>query len=222
MYCGSGLVGPAAGRYDAMSEFWANINGLERVFTVCALIGGALFVVRLVLQFVGGDSGDSDVDMDVDGDFDMDGMDGDGDVGGGDADISFRLLSFQGLTAFFMMFGLVGLALSYQSKVGSGFSIAGAVVAGLGTVWVMNCIFKAMSGLQSSGTIKMKNAIGKEGTVYLHIPDTGTGKASVSIQNQLKVYNAMSEGSEEIDTGERIKVVSIVSGNVLVVRKVEV
>ena len=221
-----------------MAAFMEGFSSLDKVFAVCALIGGGLFLIRLVLMLVGGgvdaDGVDADIDIDMDMDMDMDmdvdvdvdvDVDGDmdgGDFEGGDSDISFRLLSFQGVTAFFMMFGLVGLALSYQSKVPHGFAIAGAIIAGLGTVWVMNCIFKAMSGLQSSGTIKMKNAIGKQGTVYLHIPDTGTGKARVSIQNQLKVYDAMSEGDQEIDTGERIQVVSIVSGNVLVVRKVEV
>jgi membrane-bound ClpP family serine protease len=76
-----------------------------------------------------------------------------------------------------------------------------------------------MKNLQSSGTIDVQNAVGQEGTVYLTIPADGTGKAQVTVQDRLKVYEAVSEYGEEIPSGERIKVVKVVSGNILVVEK---
>ena len=61
--------------------------------------------------------------------------------------------------------------------------------------------------------------VGQEGTVYLTIPGTGTGKVNVSVQKRLKVFNAISEGDQEIKTGEQIRVVRVVPPNVLVVEK---
>ena len=190
--------------------------GMEWFFLLCALIGGTLFMIRLILQFVGGGS-----DMDADGDIDIDvDMDGDVDVGvGGDSDISFKLLSLQGITSFALMFGLVGLAMMRQSGQDAIRALVAATVAGSATFWLMKWIFNKAKVLQSSGNIKMKNAIGKEGDVYLAIPPHGTGKARVSVQNHLKVWNATTDSNQEIKTGERVRVTGVVSGNVLVVEK---
>ena len=59
--------------------------------------GGVVFVIMTVIQFFGGD-------MDIEGDVDVD-------VASGTADVSFKVISVHGLTAFFMIFGLTGLAL---------------------------------------------------------------------------------------------------------------
>ncbi len=204
-----------------LAELFESFTGLERIYLYCAIIGGMLFVVRLVLQFVGGDLGDSDVDVDMemDVDVDIDGIDGDMDVHG-DTDVSFKLLSFQAITAFFMMFGLVGLAVAKQGNLGATWSLFGAVAGGLVTVWIMKIIFEAAMKLQSSGTLDLKkNAIGQEGTVYLTIPADGPGKVRVAVQNHLKVFNARTKDGQEIKTGEEIKVVNVVSGNILVVSK---
>lgn len=190
--------------------------GMEWFFLLCALIGGVLFIFRLILQFVGGDAdvdGDIDIDVDMDGDIDAD--------TGGDSDVSFRLLSLQGVTSFGLMFGLVGLAMMRQSGQDAVRALAVATAAGLATVWLMKWIFNKAKVLQSSGNIKMKNAIGKEGDVYLTIPSHGTGKARVSVQNHLKVWDATTDNNQEIKTGERVRVTGVVSGNVLIVEKID-
>jgi membrane-bound ClpP family serine protease len=74
--------------------------------------------------------------------------------------------------------------------------------------------------LQSSGTLSMGQAVGAHGTVYLTIPADGAGKARVVVQNRLKIFDATSKYNEEISTGERIRVIEVASGNILVVEKV--
>jgi hypothetical protein len=189
-----------------------HLTGLETFYAFCALAGGSLFLVRLVLQFFGGDLGGSDdaLDLAAHG------------AHMGDSDISFKLLSLQGLTAFFMMFGLVGLALSKQSGFAEPVSVTGGILAGLFTAWVIQKVFVMMKGLQSSGNINLENAVGVEGTVYLGIPPSGTGKVEIMIQNRLRVMDAITEQAEELKTGERIKVVRIHNGNTLVVEKAAV
>lgn len=193
-----------------MGDVQSGFVGVEKVFLFCAVGGGTLFVLWLVLQFVGagghGDASAADVDASH------------GDVSG-DADASFKVLSFQGLTSFFTMFGVVGLALSEQG-VHTAVSTLGGTIAGFGMVWVMARLFGFFLRMQSSGTLKMENAVGQEGTVYLKIPSGGTGKAQVTVQNRLMVLDAISEGRVEIPTGARIRVVRVLNGGTLAVVKV--
>ncbi|HEY8241145.1 MAG TPA: hypothetical protein VIH35_06855, partial [Kiritimatiellia bacterium] len=139
---------------------------------------------------------------------------------GGHADSSFKLLSFQGLTAFFMMFGLVGLAMIRQSGAGTTASLVAATVAGLAAVWAIGKLFQSMRKLQSSGTMDLRNAIGQPGEVYLTIPAGGTGKVQVSVQNRLSVFDAVSGSGAEIKTGAAVKVTTLRGANVMVVEKI--
>jgi len=198
---------------ETVSVF-GNLSGVGKIFLTCAVVGGILFLVRLMMQFFS--AGDLHADIGVGGDMDLTG----GDIGHPDADASFKLLSFQGLTAFFMMFGLVGLALLKQSEVGEGWAMLGALIAGIITMWVIGKIFSVMKRFQSSGTMDNEKAIGQEGTVYLNILAGGTGKVQVVVQNHLREFDAISTDKEEIKTGERVMVVRVVSGNVMVVQKI--
>lgn len=206
-----------------MPEYFSQLSGIEKLYLVCAVLGGILFVVRLILQFIGADGGsDSDVaaagdvgDVDVDGGFEDAGADFD------DADLSFKILSFQGLTAFFMMFGLVGLAMMRQTDKDTAKSLLAATAAGLGTVWIIGLIFRKAGSLQASGNINLRNAVGQEGEVYLTIPNAGTGKAKVTVQERLRIYEAISKDKTEIKTGQRVRIVEVTPQDVLVVEKIE-
>ncbi len=185
----------------------SNIS-LELFFGTSAVLGGILFVIRMVLFFIGSEMHDLDaghLDAHLDG-------------SAGSSNSSFQFISLQGIAGFFMMFGLVGLALlsgGSQTWV----ALSGSTAAGLVTLWIVGKLFQVMSSLQSDGTMHIENAIGQEGTVYLSIPTEGSGQVRVAVQGGLKVFDAVSVNHERILTGERIRVVNIVSGNVLVVEK---
>ncbi|MCP4157645.1 MAG: hypothetical protein GY757_58590 [bacterium] len=235
-----------------MTLYFESLSAIEKLYFICATVGGVFFVVRIILMLLGtihiGDADGVHVDGDADG-FDMDGghgdidgMDVDGghgdidvvdvDSGHGDIDIvsdandvhdsdsSFRLLSLQGLTTFFMMFGLVGLALSKQSKVVVLWSMIGAFAGGLLSLWIIAKIFKSMTRLQSDGTMDIRAAIGKQGTVYLTIPAENKGKVQITIQGTLREMPAVSLYKKEIKTGETIEVDSVAGLNTLVVRQI--
>jgi hypothetical protein len=203
-----------------MFESFGKLALMDQIFVTCAIVGAVMLAIRMALQFIGGDS-DADVgDADaggMDADMDMDALDGDV----GDADVSFTLFSFQSLSAFFLMFGLVGFGLHDTAKLNAALAVAGGTAAGLAMVWVLTKLMSAMMRLQSSGTLNVRNAIGSEGEVYLTIHADGIGKVQVVIQGRLKVLNAKASDDETIKTGARVKVVSIVSGNMLVVEELE-
>jgi len=203
-------------------------SGLDLLFILCASIGGGLFAVRLVLFFLGG-FGDADADADVGdagdvGDVDVgDAGDVDADTGGdvGDAvesAASFKLLTLQGITAFLAMFGLVGLACS-KAELGGAISVAGGTGAGAVSVVIITKLLTALLKLQSSGTISLKNAVGQDGSVYLRIPAEGTGKVQVEIQERLMVLEAVSADKTELKTDDKVKIVGIVGGRTLKVKK---
>ena len=169
-------------------------------------------MLRMILMLIG--LGDHDAH---DGHFDH--VDAHGEhMDGHDADTSFTLFSLHGMTSFFMMFGIVGLALS-KMWVPNILSAAGGVGAGLFTVWVLGKVLVGMTKLQADGTLRMQNAIGKEGKVYLTIPAEQTGQVEIAIQNHLKIFDAVSSTKEEIKTGEHVMVIDVIRGNVLVVEK---
>jgi len=196
------------------------MDWLELVFIGSAVIGGTLFVLRMLTMVVGGlDFGDSDLPADFDGGFDGD-MDFDGEVDHPSSDFSFKFLSLQGLTAFFMMFGIVGLAL-YRANLWGVISIAGGSLAGMITVWIIGLVFTAMLRLQRDGTINIKNAVGQQGSVYLNIPANGNGQVQVVVQGALKIFDAVSKENKKIPTGQKVKVVGVVDNSTLIVTILE-
>jgi membrane protein implicated in regulation of membrane protease activity len=190
-----------------MEAFYSSLSPVQKVFLFCALVGGIIFVLRMILMVIG--LGDHDVH-----DGGLDHVDGHG-----DSDVSFKLFSLHGLTCFFMMFGLVGLGLSRQFWVPDVLAAAIGTIAGLFTFWVIAKLFSSMTKLQSDGTLKLSNAIGQQGKVYLTIPAEGTGQVQVAFQGRLMIYDAISANKEEIKTGDQIVVIDIAGGNILVVER---
>jgi hypothetical protein len=203
----------------------AGLTWIEIIYWAATIIGGTLFVLRLIMMFIGGGFGDGDADIphdiphDVPHDVHIDG-DIHTDVSGDhpSANISFKLLSVQGLTSFFMMFGLVGLAL-LKGNLPIIVTVIGGMFAGLVTVAITGLIFTQMNRLQSEGTIRIQNTIGLEGTVYLKIPKDGTGQVQVVVQGSLKIFDAMSKDKQMIATGEKVQIAGVASGNTLIVEK---
>ena len=213
----------------------ADLTTIEMIYAGCAVFGGILFVIRIILMFMGGDSdtdadaggfhGDVGIDGDIDAHADVDlHVDGDlhADVDHGGSDASFKILSLHGLTGFFMMFGLIGLG-AYRSfenvSTGMAVSLVAGVAAGLFAVWLVTKVFSMMSKLQSSGTLDLANAVGQEGTVYLKIPAEGRGKVQITVQGRLQEFEAVSEAKVELASGDRVKVARVVSDSVMSVEK---
>lgn len=191
-----------------MVKAFADFNGLGMFFLVCAAAGGFFVFVKLILQFAGGDA-------DTNG-----GLDGDIDGEHADSDLGFRLLSMHGLSAFFMMFGLVGLALYRQNQMSVLLSILGAVCAGMVSVWVIGRLFRGAAALQANGALKTRDAVGSAGTVYLTIPRGGMGMVSINFQNRLREFDAMETNGLEVPTGTPVRVVKV-NANVLVVETIK-
>jgi hypothetical protein len=185
----------------------AGLTWIEIIFWASTIIGGTLFLLRVMMMFMGGSVSDDTIDsaLETGGDH-------------ADADISFKLISVQGLTSFFMMFGLVGLAL-LKADLPVFVTVLGGMLAGLVTVAITGLIFTQMKRLQTEGTIHIQNTIGTQGNVYLTIPKNGTGQVQIIAQGSLKIFDAVSSNKNVIATGEKVQVVGVAGGNTLIVEK---
>ncbi|MET0387297.1 MAG: hypothetical protein ABW321_15115 [Polyangiales bacterium] len=182
---------------------------LHDFFLYAAALGGALFLAQLALSALG--AGDADLDF------------------GGDhhsgtdhhtsSDTAFKLLSLQGLSAFFGMFGLSGLALHDESGLGPAPALGGALVLGWLTTVVIARIFRAANHLEGSGTLNLRNARGADATVYLRIAPNKPGKVTVTVQGRQVEATAVSGGGDTFETGDRVRVERALPDGTLLVGK---
>lgn len=181
---------------------------LDQLFFYSSLVGGTLFLIQLVLLFVGGGTG---VDLDADM--------GAGDTGHVAADASFKVLSLQGITTFVMMFGLVGMAMRIDEQASPVASLTVAVAAGAGSTWAIGRIFFYFTRLQSTGNLDMKKALGAFGQVYLTVGPDKTGKVTITVGNRSLTLDAIAEKGETIPTGTSIRVTQVISDTTVAVEK---
>ena len=185
--------------------FEAMPTGLEMVFGFCALIGSLLFLLYFGLVLIGGVfegvvEGVFDIDVDMGSDF------------------SFKAITFQGVVAFVMMFGLVGLAVM-QSTTNDTIAVFGGSVAGIMSMFAINKLFHMFYGLESDGTVQHNQAIGAKGLVTTRIRKGSPGEVQVTYQHALRTEAAVCEDEDmELSTGTMIEVVDVI-GTRLIVRK---
>jgi hypothetical protein len=191
------------------------LSGSAAWFGVPAVVGSALFLLRMVMMGVGGHHG---IELHAHDVPDA----GHGDAHGGDQHdnpaLAFKVLSIQTITAFAMGFGWAGLAALHgfhQSLVTSGLA---AAVGGVAMVWVLMLLLKAVSDLQSSGNVTMADTLGCEGDVYATVPAKGQGAGQVRIvvSERQRIFNATSD-SDAAPTASKVRVVKVNDDNSLTV-----
>ena len=176
---------------------------MEIIFVSCAVLGGILFFIMMLLMMVGDVLG---------GVTDAIGLDID--AGGGGA---FEILSIQGLSVAVMMFGLTGMfGLS-----ATGSDVVAVLAGGVGAAAGMYGMGKMMYGinqLQADGTVNYNDAIGQRGQVYSRIKPNETGEIQVPVDGTLKTLLARAQNkSLLIPSGEFIRVVDVIGSTMIVV-----
>ena len=192
-----------------MNDWWTTLDSFEKVFWIIAIPATLAFLIQLVLTFVGGDL-DGDVDADTGVDAEMD----------SDHGIPFQFFTLKNLIAFFTIFGWTGIA-CIDAGLGTASTIIISFLAGTTMMAIMATIFYYMGKLADSGSLELKNALNKEGEVYLRIPAAkgGMGKVQIKVQGALRDLEAMTNDTEDLPTGSIIRVVQVTDNNILIVTK---
>jgi hypothetical protein len=203
----------------AMTFFDFITSPLMGVYFICAVFGGTLMVLQLVMMItgVGGDADSSDFgdSGDVGGDADSDGIsDTDGNSAIGEhshtVDI-FKVLSLRTIIAGITFFGLGGLA-GLTGGTTKLVSVILAIASGLIAIYFVYYLYLSVANLKSDGSISSKTLVGSFGNVYIKIPASGTGVGKVLVNQQERTmeYEAVTAGNE-LKAGTPIVVVRIVS-----------
>jgi membrane protein implicated in regulation of membrane protease activity len=204
------------------------------LFMVCAVVGGTILICQFVLTMVGlgGEHGidfSHDVAHDFVGDAGHDAAGGDAHGAGGDDHTAaqqhgsswlFAVISFRTLVAAVTFFGLVGSAAQSAGQP-IGVQLLLAIAAGIGAMYGVHWLMRSISRLGEDATLRVKNALGQEGTVYVPIAANRAhaGKIQLKVQNRLVEYEAVTSVSERLATGTKVRVVGM-AGNVLEVEPV--
>ncbi len=205
-----------------MDDWWGSLSSAEQVFWGISIVFSVLFIIQFVISLIGLDF-DHDTDIDVHADVDVH---GDIDVHAtSDTDYSldpdFTLLSVRSIIAFFTFFGWTGVMI--LGKGGGIWQATGfACLAGFAAMFVVGYMVYQFSKLSQSGTVNMKDAVYKNGEVYLTIPayKNGVGKVHIKIQGSLRELDAITEG-ETLQTGSQVKIIKVLDDNLLLVEPVQ-
>lgn len=186
--------------------WWEALSTLAKIYWIVAFPSTLLFIIQLIMTFVGGDA-DSDYDVDHDGDFDAD--------GGG-----FHIFTFRNMVAFFTLFAWSGLA-CIEGGLTVALVVIISVVSGSAMMVVMASLFYFISKFSHDGTMSFENAIGEQGDVYMRVPakKQGLGKVQINVEGTIRTLNAMTEDVEEIKRGTLVQVVDLIGENILLVKR---
>lgn len=184
-----------------MMELWWRALDLElQIFYGIGIISLFSLILSMILLFFGG--------MDDHADF----------SNVGDHSSGLGVLSFRGITAFFLGFGWAGVI-----ALKAGLGLAAAIAIGLGTgAFLMFGIFLLMTSLlrlQSNGSLNYSNAVGEVATVYVTIPADrkSGGQIEVMIQGRLTTAEALQKGAPPLSQGEKVRVLEIIGKSTFLV-----
>ena len=189
---------------------------MTQLFLVCAVIGGTLLVCQFLLSLLGiGDHGDA---AHVGGhDFHADhGHDTGHDHGHGSASAwLFSFLTFRSLVSGLTFFGVAGMAASTGGW-GRGRAIVAALVGALLAMLFVTAMMKSIVRLRAEGTVRIENAVGQTGTVYVTVPGnkSGVGKVTITLQNRTQEFQAVTF-QDPLTTGSKVVVVDVISPDTL-------
>ncbi len=198
-----------------MSGWWAGLSGFNQTLYGIAVLVSVPFLWQLVMALVG---------LGMDGsDIDFGGDDGDlGHVDSGDATatvFAFKLLSVRAIVTFFtLFFWASALYLEQGHSLMRTFTIA--AVWGLVGMSLVGLLLHLLPKLAYSGTRDLDTAIGSEATVYVDIPDGGTGEIRAIVGSRVSYVKARAVDGKAIVAGTVVAVRQRVGQTLLIVEAI--
>ena len=191
------------------NTWWDNLTTLQMVYWIITIPASLVFIIQLVMTFIGSDTDGDGLDAVGDADLSVD----------SDSGVGFQFISLKNFVAFFTVFGWVGLACVY-GDMASWSTVLISIISGITMMLIMASIYYFMGRLTETGTLNMKTAVGKTATVYLFIPERrkALGKVQLNIQGY-RTLDAMTDDDEMIPTGSIVQVVDILNDEILLVKK---
>ncbi|MCB0514409.1 MAG: NfeD family protein [Bacteroidetes bacterium] len=187
-------------------EILENLDTLLKTFWFVAIPTSLIFIIQIVMTFLGTDSSDG-----LQPDFV-------GDLNGADA--PFQLFSLRNLINFLLGFSWTGISF-YTTISNKPFLILLSLVVGVLFVYLFFVIIRQVQKLAEDNSFKIANTLNKTAEVYLTIPENkkGKGKIMISVNGAFHELEAMTE-NDKIQSGAVVKVVRIENDNILIVETI--
>ncbi|HCZ34777.1 MAG TPA: hypothetical protein DHV26_02500 [Cytophagales bacterium] len=187
---------------EAFGDWWEGLSTILKIYWGIAVPFTLFFVLQLVLSFLGAESPDDLPDAEIDADH----------------GIPFQFLTLKNLIGFFTIFSWTGIA-CIEAGYSNTTSLIIATIAGLLMMSLMAGMFYLMTKSGADGTMKIQNAIGQTGEVYLTIQASrkGVGKVQVKVSGALRTLDAMTDDVEPLNSGQLARVTQIINDNILLV-----
>lgn len=179
-----------------------------RIYWTIAGVASLVFIVQMILTFVG--IGDADAGADISADVDGDTL-GTGGV--------MQLFSIRNVVNFLLGFGWGGVC--WSSVVDNPVVLLVlALLTGVVFVGLFVLLLKQVMKLETNGAYRVEECVGTVCDVYLRIPAarTGQGKVQVSFGGSIQELAAVTDG-ELLPSGTKVKVLSLVDKHTLLVEK---
>jgi hypothetical protein len=163
---------------------------MQDAFLLCLALGAGVLVVQVIMDLLGGGA--------------------DADPGAAGAGDGLDLLSVRSISAGAMLFGAIGLWLNGRG-VPLLITLPAAAAGGMAATFVTALLTRQMARLESDGTLRLDNAIGQAGTVYLPVPAhrEGFGMVQFTLQGRTVELRAVADEDAVIPTGTTVIVTSV-------------
>jgi hypothetical protein len=184
-----------------LSQWWDGLPLAQQFFFGVGILAGFTTLVLGVLSLLGMEHHDS-----------TDALAGDLDDGAG------GIFSVKPLTGFFLGFGWSG-GIALSNGYGMLAATAVALVSGTAIMAAVVMMFKAIWSLKSDGTLRVENAVGATGTVYITLPPNRAvgGQVIVNFTGRQETYGALSVAERPLPSGEKVKVLQIIDPRTILV-----
>jgi uncharacterized membrane protein len=186
---------------NSIFDWWNSIPSNDKLYWGVAIISSALFLIQLVTTLIG-------IDTELEADID-------------DIDTGFSLFSLRSILGFAVFFGWGGVA-AIANGVAAPKVVMIAFLAGFLAMVGIAYAFAQVLKLQDSGTVDVMKSLGERAEVYIPIPAAGTGlgKIQLSLEGKIMEFDAKTDNSELISTGEQVEVLEIQKGNLMIVKPI--
>lgn len=182
-------------------DFITGLPMMLQVFWYIALPVSLVFLIQSVIIILGLSSGDTDTESHFGSDF--------------------QVFSFRNLINFLLGFSWAGISF-YNVFENKNLVVVISLIVGVTFVVLFFYLLTIFQRSVEYDSFKIKDCIGKCGTVYLSIPGnmSGKGKVIVSVRGTFRELDAYTL-EDRIETGGAIVVVDVNEQNILIVEKLK-
>lgn len=203
---------------DVFYEWYNALPSTLQVYWVIALITSLIFLIQMVLTFIG--IGDADTDVDFGGDADLGGDAGFSDGDTLDTGGAMQLFTIRNFINFLLGLGWSGVCLYSVIPNTIVLSLV-SILVGVLFVYIFLIIYRQLRKLERNGAYHIDDCVGQTVDVYLTIPSNryGMGKVQISFSGSVQELSALTDSDTPLRSGSKVRVTEVIDGTTVLVEK---